>query len=490
MTLTSSPESPTNQTRAAPERGGILAPAYLATTIGVFSLIAFNAFETMAVTTVMPTISRELDGLGLYALAFAAPLASAVVGMVAAGSWSDRRGPAGPLVVSLALFSLGMLACGLAPSMEVFVAGRVIQGLGTGALIVSLYVVVGVVYPSRLQPSIFATFAAAWVLPSLFGPALAALVASTVGWRWVFLGVVALVVLAGCLIAPVVPGLRSSADGKPASPRSKIYWATLAAVAVLAVELFGSRSDSPLAVLAAAGAVVVAIAAVRPLMPRHTLRAGRGLPSVIGTRGLMSAAFFCGQAYIVFVLQERWGLSAGEGGIALTVVGVVWASTSQLQARLGDRLTSERAMQIGTAMLLAASIALWLTVRLELPAVMAGGAFVLAGAGMGLGFTRTGVAMLAASSDSDRGFNSSALTIADSIGAALALSLCGIGYAATDRAGGDPFLAVFGIAVVCAVGAVVTAARTPCAVPTAQGPIAQGPIAQGPTAQGPSPQGA
>ncbi len=147
---------------------------------------------------------------------------------------------------------------------------------------------------------------------------------------------------------------------------------------------------------------------------------------------------------------------------------MVWASTSQLQARLGDRLTSERAMQIGTAMLLAAAIALWLTVRLELSAVLAGGAFVLAGAGMGFGFTRTGVAMLAASSDSDRGFNSSALTIADSIGAALALSLCGIGYAATDRAGGDPFLAVFGIAVVCAVGSVVTAARTPCS-PAAQG---------------------
>ena len=58
----------------------------------------------------------------------------------------------------------------LAPSMEVLTAGRVVQGLGTGALIVSLYVVVGVVYPAVLQPAVFASFAAAWVLPSLFGP--------------------------------------------------------------------------------------------------------------------------------------------------------------------------------------------------------------------------------------------------------------------------------------------------------------------------------
>lgn len=458
--MTSSPETPTRR-----ERGGILAPAYLATTIGVFALIAFNAFEVLAVTTVMPTISRDLDGFGLYALAFAAPLASGVVGMVAAGTWSDRRGPAGSLVVSLALFTLGILTAGLAPSMEVFVAGRVIHGLGTGAMIVSLYVVVGLVYPTRLQPSIFASFAAAWVLPSLFGPALAALVAATVGWRWVFLGVVGLVVLAAVLIAPVVPGLRADVDGQRPSSRTKLGWATLAAAAVLAVELFGSRSESLLPTAAAAVAVVIAVVAVRPLMPPRTLLAGRGLPSVIGTRGLMSAAFFCCQAYIVFVLQERWDLTAARAGLALTVVGVVWASASQAQARLRERLTSERAMLIGTGLLLGAAILLWLAVRLDLSAVVAAGSFVVAGAGMGLGFTRTGVAMLAASSDLDRGFNSSALTIADSIGAALALSACGIGYAATARAGGDPFLAVFGIAIACAVGAVVTAWRTTAPAP-------------------------
>ena len=62
----------------------------------MFGLIAFVAFEAMAVATVMPTVARDLDGLDLYALAFAAPLASGVVGMVAAGMWSDRTGPVVP----------------------------------------------------------------------------------------------------------------------------------------------------------------------------------------------------------------------------------------------------------------------------------------------------------------------------------------------------------------------------------------------------------
>ena len=178
-------------TRPESEAGTrLLGPAYAATTIGMFALIAFVAFEAMAVTTVMPTVARELDGISLYALSFAAPLASGVVGMVAAGMWSDRRGPVIPLLAALAMFSLGLLVCGTASSMEMLVVGRVLQGLGGGALTVGLYVVVGLVFPAALQPAVFASFAAAWVLPALFGPALAASVAAAVGWRWVFLGTV------------------------------------------------------------------------------------------------------------------------------------------------------------------------------------------------------------------------------------------------------------------------------------------------------------
>ena len=451
--MSSSPQAP-----PVTPRGGILSPAYLTTTIAVFSLIAFNAFEAMAVTTVMPTISRDLEGFALYAVAFAAPLASGVVGTVAAGAWSDRRGPAGSLVASLVLFTVGVLTAGLAPSMDVFVAGRVVQGLGTGALIVSLYVVVGVVYPPQLRPSIFASFAAAWVLPSLFGPAIAAFVAETVGWRWVFLGIVGLVAVAAVLIAPVVPGLRATSDNEPA-PRSRMIWAAVAAVAVLAVELAGSEA-STVGVLGAVASIVVVLVSVRALTPTGTLRAGRGLPSVIGTRGMMSAAFFSMQAYIVLVLQVRWDLTPGHAGLVLTVVGVVWAAASQLQARLRRRLSSERAMVIGTAMLLVATALLCLAVLIDLGPVVAGAAVGLAGPGRGGGLTRPPVAQHAAAPDRDRGFNSSAITIADSIGAALSLSLCGTAFAAAERANVDPFLTVFGLAAIAAVGSLGTASRT------------------------------
>ncbi len=454
--------SATSSGAASGRRRGILSSAYLATTVGMFGLIAFVAFEAMAVTTVMPSVARDLDGLRLYALSFAAPLASGVVGMVGAGMWSDRAGPRGPLLFSMALFSLGLLVCGTAPSMEVLIGGRVLQGLGGGALTVGLYVVVGLVYPSLLQPAIFASFAAAWVLPALVGPGLAALVAGAFGWRWVFIGTIALVLLALMLIAPALRRMQPHPEGTT-TPVSRLGWACLGAVAVLTLELLGSASG--LAGGGAVGALLLVFLALARLLPVGTLTGRRGLPAVVATRGLLSAGFFCAEAYIVYVLQDRWGLSVGQAGTALTLVGVVWALSSQVQSRLGTRINHERAMQAGTTLVLAGIVALVVTVALRgagsgLPAVLPIAAYVLAGAGMGFAYPRTSVAMLAESTDRDRGLNSSALSVADSLGAALALSVSGVAFAAAERGGTDPFLVVYALAGAIGVLGVVAAVRT------------------------------
>ncbi|WP_207769214.1 MFS transporter [Nocardioides currus] len=443
-----------SETAPAPR---LLSQAYAAITIGMCSLIGFVAFEAMAVTTVMPTVARDLDGADLYALSFAAPLASGVIGMVAAGLWSDRRGPVAPLVWSMVLFSLGLLICGTAPTMEVLVGGRLVQGLGGGALTVGLYVLVGLVFPARLQPAIFASFAAAWVLPALFGPALAAFVADAVGWRWVFLGAVAFVAAAALLVAPSLRGRRTDTGGSQ-SGFAPLAWATVGAGAAMALELLGSARG--VTGLGALVALVLVVLALRKLLPVGSLVGRAGLPAVIATRGLMSAGFFCVEAYIVYVLQEQWGLSPARAGIALSVVGVVWAAASQAQARLGERVSHVRAMEIGSALVLAGVLSLALTVWLDGPALLAGTTYVLAGAGMGFGYPRTSVAMLDASTDADRGFNSAALSIADSLGAALALSISGVVFAVAERQDANPFLAVFVFAITLGLVGVVTSRRT------------------------------
>ena len=203
---------------ATQSSAGILQRPYLWVTIGTCALVFLAAFESLAVTTIMPVVSRELDGAGLYAMAFAGPLATGVIGMVAAGNWSDRRGPTAALYTSVGLFVAGLLIAGTAGSMPQLVAGRLVQGLGGGALTVALYVLVARIYPAVMHPPIFAAFSAAWVIPSLVGPFAAGIVAQVFSWHWVFLGVVGLVIPALLMIAPVLRGLDRQPAGSPTTP--------------------------------------------------------------------------------------------------------------------------------------------------------------------------------------------------------------------------------------------------------------------------------
>jgi MFS family permease len=300
------------------------------------------------------------------------------------------------------------------------------------------------------------------VLPALFGPGLAALVADVWSWRWVFLGTVVLVAVALALLAPALRGLEPHAEGVD-TPAARLWWAVLGAISVLVLELVGSaRGVAALGALLALAGVWTSLGRLLPPGSR-VLR--RGLPSVIATRGLLAATFFCAEAYIVYVLQEHWDLTPGRAGIALTCVGVVWATASQVQSRLGERVSHSRAMVLGSALVLAGLATLALSVLAhdagsQPSAVLPAAAYVLAGAGMGLAYPRTGVAMLEASTDRDRGFNSAALSVADSLGAALALSIAGAAFAAAERQQVDPFLAVFAFAAVGGVLGVVASSRT------------------------------
>nr|BFF11530.1 hypothetical protein GCM10025699_28330 [Microbacterium flavescens] len=69
---------------------GIWRGRFVWVTVGAVALIFLAAMQSLAVTTVMPVVSADLDGGALYAVAFAGTLATSVIGMVAVGAWCDR----------------------------------------------------------------------------------------------------------------------------------------------------------------------------------------------------------------------------------------------------------------------------------------------------------------------------------------------------------------------------------------------------------------
>lgn len=428
-------------------------------TAGAVALIFLAAIESLAVTTVMPIVSQALDGQALYAVAFAGTLATSVIGMVATGAWSDARGPRGALYAAVSLFILGLLISGFATTMHQFLIGRLVQGLGTGGQTVALYVVVARLYPPELHGRVFAAFAAAWVVPSMVGPFLAGAVAEFLDWRWAFLGVAVLTAAAFAVIAVRLRGVDLG-HGEPQDRRALAVRLLLAAVvAVAAVGIgFSAELDPAIGWPAAGAAILVIAVALLPLLPRRTLRAGAGLPSVVLMRGIAAGAFFAAEAYVPYLLMERFGFSATWAGVALMLAAFAWAGASALQGRFGERLGNRRITLISLALILVALLSVLAAALFGISPVLVIVGWAFGGGGMGLLYPRLTVLTLAYSTESDQGFNSSALSISDATGSAVAIALAGLGVA-TLGGGAGAFGVVFAFCVVLVLLAAVPGLR-------------------------------
>ncbi|WP_435745296.1 MFS transporter [Microbacterium sp. PMB16] len=428
-------------------------------TIGAVALIFLAAIEALAVTTVMPVVSEALDGKELYAVAFAGTLATSVIGMVAAGAWADARGPRGALYVAVTLFVAGLLISGFAITMHQFLVGRLVQGLGAGGQTVALYVVVARLYPAHLHGRIFAAFAAAWVVPSMIGPFLAGAVAEYLDWRWAFLGVAVLTAVAFAMIVVRLRGVDLG-NGEPQDGRALLTRLLLAVVVAVLAVVIGFSADMPSSVRwpVALGAVAVIALAVLPLLPRRTLRAGRGLPSVVLMRGIAAGAFFAAEAYIPYLLMERFAFTATWAGVALMLAAFAWAGASAVQGRYGERLGNHRITLISLGLLLIAMVCVLTAALFGVSPVVVIVGWAFAGGGMGLLYPRLTVLTLAYSDETNQGFNSSALSISDATGSAVAIALAGLGVA-TLGGGTAAFSVVFAFGIVLVLLAVVPGLR-------------------------------
>jgi MFS family permease len=451
--MTSTPIAPPAQ----PKAPTLFSSRLRALTIGSVALVSLGAFEAMAVATAMPTVAAALDGLASYALAFGLPLATSVIGMVLAGVWSDARGPAASMRVGVAAFVLGLLVAGLAPAMPVLVAGRAVQGLGSGLFSVALYVLVGRAVPPALLPRIFAAFAAAWLLPAVAGPPLAGLVVEVAGWRWVFLMAAVLAVPAALLVEPGLCGLAAPVGRSARHPWHRVGWAVAAAIGAAGLHEAGQLAGAAAVALGAAAVVALGVAGPR-LLPAGTFRARRGLPAVIALRGLIAAAFFGAETFLPLLLVRERGLSPTAAGLVLTVAAVTWSIGSWFQGR--DHAPSTAVLlRTGTAFIALGVLLAGATVVPVVPVAVGVLGWAAAGLGMGLTYPTLSVLTLELSGPGEQGANSSALQIADALFAAVVLALSGALFAALVDTGPIAYVATTAVAGALAVLAILAASR-------------------------------
>jgi MFS family permease len=413
--------------------GGPWSAAYRRTTAGLLLVIASGAFEVLAVGTILPATVDDLGGLHLYGWAFSAYLLANLVGLVIAGNEADHRGPGAPFVAGTLIFSAGLLIGGLAPAMLILILARAIQGVGGGLVNAVAYVVVGRGYPESARPRMLALMSTAWVVPGLVGPGLAGLVADHVGWRWVFLAIIPLPLLAAAL---AVPPLRLIPSGSLLARD----WARLrnavrvAAGMALMLAGFGASSVGFGVPLVAIG-LGVALPPLLRLLPPGTLSAQPGLPAAILVMALLNLAFFGVDAFVPLALVDVRHTSTSFAGLALTAATLTWTAGSWIQAHMVRRTGPRWLVRVGLATIAVGVLLTIVVIATSVPVASGVIAWGIAGLGIGLSYSALSLLVLEGAPPGQEGSASAAMQIANNVGISLATGLGGILIAVLSREG-------------------------------------------------------
>jgi MFS family permease len=429
-------------TASAPARAGdLFASAYRGLTVGLVSTITLIAVESLAIGTVMPIVVHELGDQELYGWVYTAFYLGNMLGITLTGPALDRVPIRRPFTIGLLLYGTGLLVAGFAPSMPVLIAARFVQGCGGGTLTPTSYVAIGRRLPAHFQPPMFALLSAAWVVPGLIGPSIAAFVGASVGWRWVFLGLLPLLALAGIValraLGSVPDPKRGENDPAHEAMTRRLPFALLALSGAGLLIAALTAPETAAVVVGAVLGLLLLVPAVRRLTPPGTLRLAEGVPAAVLLRGLMTFAFFASDGYVALLLQTWRGTDPRLTGVVFTVTTIAWSTATWLQAKRVDHWGVVAFTRAGFVLLATGAA---LSIPAVLPSVPPETLIVtwaLPGVGMGLMYSAATLVVLRRSRASEQGTATSSLQLADILGTALGVGVGGAIAAAGTRAGGD-----------------------------------------------------
>ena len=380
----SNPESPTDELPRNVKTNRPVVLAFLMTTM------ALSSIEGTIVATAMPSIVSSLGGFELFSWVFSAYLLTQAVFTPISGSLADTLGRKPVLLVSIVLFLVASLACGLAESMPVLIAFRFVQGIGAAGINTMVVTLAGDLYTVRERGRVQAYFASVWGVSSVLGPLIGGVMVAHVDWAWIFwfnvpFGIVALFGLSRYLHESVEHG-RRQLDLQGAI----MLFVAMSGLMVLLNQ--GSALGQPLRLALGAFTLVVTAWLVRRLLTV----AGAILPIDLWRDRLILlanlSAFVAGIVMIGVIsyapayVQGVMGYAPIIAGFALSTMSFGWPIASSLAGRMLIPVGPANVARMGGVAALVGG-ALYLLLRPGLgPWWVAASSFAI---GVGMGFINT-----------------------------------------------------------------------------------------------------
>jgi EmrB/QacA subfamily drug resistance transporter len=299
--------------------------------------------------------------------------------LLLAGSTADRIGRRQIFLTGLAVFGLGSLLCGLAPSIGWLIAARALQAIGGTMLNPVAMAIIATTFPDRAERSrAIGVFGAMSGLSLGLGPILGGALVDSLGWHSIFWVNVPIAVAAIAGTALFVPESRAARPRRPDPVGQILVILVLGSIvfAIIESRSLGWTSPVILGLLAAAALGVAGIARYEPRRadPLLELRLFRSVP--FSAAIAMALLALCGFGAFLFVttqyLQAVRGLPALAAGLCLLPVGALVVVLSPLAGRLAGARGPRRPLVLaGAALALGGGASAGLGPATPLPAVLA-----------------------------------------------------------------------------------------------------------------------
>lgn len=413
------------------------------------------ALDQTIVASALPAIARSLGEVERISWVVVAYLVGTTVAAPVHGRLGDAFGRRRMLLIALGLYAAGAVFCALAPSIDLLIAARLLQGLGGGGLISLSIALIGEFVPLRERGRFQAWIAGVFAAAAALGPVLGGLLTEWLDWHAVFLLQPPLALLTAWLALRRLGGASTgSAKGFAFDWPGLLLFVLFVAPALLALDQV--RRLAPESLAAAGGLAALAALALWLLWRQERRAADPLLPlPVLGeasiwranlASALVSGAFVGSIAFLPIYFAAVRGLSAAEAGLALLPLAAAAALGAMLSGRVLSR--SGRTM-LGPAIGLAVAAVLMAGVALAagaLPVVAVAGLLGLVSIGLGTSFPMVQVVVQAAAGRERLGAATASVQFIRALGSATGTALMGTvlfgALAAGGTGAGEVFVAL------------------------------------------------
>jgi MFS family permease len=439
------------------------APRFILICLGVW----LSAADSLVTATIMPSVGRALGGYAYFGWATAGYLLASVMAGASSGLLAHRFGLRRATAAAAGLYAIGCVMSAAGPDMMTFLAGRVVQGLGGGWVVGFCSVAIGLMFPNRTLPKVYAAVASVWGVASLLGPLLGGLFADAGVWRWVFWSFALQGAAVGVAAFVLLPkGEDGEADAGMAWPQLGLIALGVAAIGL--ADLAGDFARSAVLTLAGIAVLVGSVwyderAAVRLLPPgAGDLRTAAG--AGFAAQFLMNAGAMGYSVYGPALLQTLAGLRALTAGYVVALESIAWTIAALVVTNLAGHWPG-RMIRLG-AVCCVAGVGLCALVFPSGSVAGAAVAGIVLGVGFGLSWSFISQRVLGSLRSQDRavgaaGINTMRLTgaAAGAAVAAVAANLAGVSQGLTPAAAQSAGLWVFAAVLPVAGGGLLAAWR-------------------------------